>query len=43
MDKCDGMDKQVYRQESIVHTLLSIIPLGRKGSDGQAGLKVVLK
>ena len=37
------MDKQDYRQESIGLTLLSVIPLGTKGRDGQAGLKAVLK
>ena len=38
------MDKQDYRQEStIVHTLLSISPLYRKGRDGQTGLKAVFK
>ena len=37
------MDKHDYRQESIGHTLVSIIPLGTKGRDGQAGLKVVLR
>ena len=37
------MDKQDYRQEFIGHTLLSIITLGTKGRDGQAGLKTVLK
>ena len=37
------MDKQDYRQVSVGHTLLSVIPLGTKGRDGQAGLKTVLK
>ena len=30
-------------KESIEHPLMSISPLGTKGRDGQAGLKVVLK
>ena len=30
-------------KESIGHPLMSISPLGTKGSDGQTGLKAVLK
>ena len=43
MDKSEWMDKQDYRQESIGHTLLSIISIGTKGRDGQAALKAVFK
>ena len=37
------MDKQEYRQDSIGHNLLFIIPLRTNGRDGQARLKAVLK